>query len=144
MALCHLATPMGAGGPFAGVGQSESERRDIEARWRKIIERLADFDHVSAKISGLTMPILGWDYHKRESLPGKDEVRVALSPFVEHAIESFGVDRCMFASNFPMDKVSLPFETLYDAFEEIVSGFSEAERRKLFRDNAARFYRIST
>lgn len=55
---------------------------------------------------------------------------------------AFGVDRCMFASNFPVDKLLSDYDRLYNAFREIVKDFSTAEKQKLFNANAERFYRI--
>ena len=54
----------------------------------------------------------------------------------------FGVDRCMFASNFPVDKLFSSYDRLFEAFKTITSGFAAGDRRKLFHDNAARFYRL--
>ena len=56
-------------------------------------------------------------------------------------VESFGVPRCMFASNFPVDSLTASFDTIFSGFATITSGFSATERRALFRDNALRIYR---
>jgi predicted TIM-barrel fold metal-dependent hydrolase len=101
---------------------------DIEG-WRKAMVRLAEAPNVACKISGLGMGDWKWT---------ADSIR----PFVFHAIEAFGVDRCMFASNFPVDKLFRSYDLLFDAFKEITKGFTADERRKLFHDNAARLYRI--
>ena len=66
----------------------------------------------------------------------------SIRPFVLQTIEAFGVSRSMFASNFPVDKLYSDFDTLYTAFREITAGFSAEERRMLFHDNAARYYRL--
>jgi predicted TIM-barrel fold metal-dependent hydrolase len=66
----------------------------------------------------------------------------SIRPFVLQTIEAFGVSRCMFASNFPVDKLFSDFDTLYAAFHEITAPFSFEERRMLFHDNAARYYRL--
>ena len=68
----------------------------------------------------------------------------ALEPHVRFGIETFGVDRCLFASNFPMDKVSVDYETLWDAFIEIATSMSltAEQRAALLADNAASFYRL--
>ncbi len=54
----------------------------------------------------------------------------------------FGVERCMFASNFPVDKLMGSYDELWKSFAEIAASFSETEQRKLFHDNAARYYRL--
>lgn len=63
-------------------------------------------------------------------------------PFVLHAIDTFGTDRCMFASNFPVDKLFSSYDDLFNAFKAITKDFSGEERRAMFHDNTARFYRI--
>ena len=59
-----------------------------------------------------------------------------------HCIEQFGPDRCLFESNFPVDKVSVSYHVLWNAFKRIASGCSAEEKAKLFHDTAARVYRI--
>lgn len=140
--LDHLASPVGAGGPFAGRGIDDAEQGAIRARWCEAIARLADFPQVSAKLSGLFMPVLGWGLHGRSVPVSVEQIAQAIEPFVEHALSCFGVERCMFASNFPMDKVSLGFEALYDAYLRLVEGRPEADRRALLRDNAISVYRL--
>jgi predicted TIM-barrel fold metal-dependent hydrolase len=97
--------------------------------WRDGLRTLAKADNVVAKISGLGMVDHGWT---------ADSIR----PFVLDTIEAFGTERAMFGSNFPVDKLYSSFDTLYGAFESIVSGFSEPEQDRLFRANAERWYRI--
>ncbi len=58
------------------------------------------------------------------------------------AIEAFGVDRCMFASNFPVDKLFSSYDAIFAAFKTITRNFSDSERIKLFHDNAVRIYRL--
>ncbi|MCX4246065.1 amidohydrolase family protein [Paraliomyxa miuraensis] len=139
----HLVTPVAAGGPFAGRGLDEAAQAAIRAQWRDVVARLAEHPQVSVKLSGMFMPPVGWDLHGRSAPVTTAQVRDALAPFVEHALACFGVERCMFASNFPMDKVSLGFERLYDAYRELVAGRPLAEQRALFHDNALACYRLS-
>lgn len=140
--LDHLASPVGAGGPFAGRGEQDADQATIRRCWRENIERLAEHPQLCVKLSGLMMPVLGWGLHGRSAPVTVEQVADALAPFVEHALDCFGVSRCMFASNFPMDKVSLGFEALYDAYLRLVEARSEADRRALLRDNAARVYAL--
>ncbi|MGJ4994386.1 amidohydrolase family protein [Bradyrhizobium sp. HKCCYLS3077] len=97
--------------------------------WKAGMTLLAQAPNVACKISGLGMGDWSWTV---------DSFR----PYVLSAIEAFGVERCMFASNFPVDKLFSSYDKLFDAFKEITSRFSADERRKLFHDNAARFYRL--
>ncbi|MCH9687499.1 MAG: amidohydrolase family protein [Deltaproteobacteria bacterium] len=142
--LDHLATPVGAGGPFAGHGVDDEAQARIRSTWRDAIARLAQYPQVHAKLSGMFMPVLGWGLHGRSLPVTVEQLADALAPFVDHAIDCFGVERCMFASNFPMDKVSLGFETLYDAYLMVVRSRSEADQRALLHDNALRIYDLPT
>jgi predicted TIM-barrel fold metal-dependent hydrolase len=90
---------------------------------------LATLPNVVVKISGLGTVDWHWTI---------DSIR----PFVAQTIEAFGVSRCMFASNFPVDKLYSDFDTLYGAFRKITESFNADERRMLFHDNAARYYRL--
>jgi predicted TIM-barrel fold metal-dependent hydrolase len=105
--------------------------RDQEGiqRWQRGMRKLAAASNVVVKISGLGTVDWKWTVER-------------IRPFVLQTIESFGVSRCMFASNFPVDKLYNNFDTLYGAFREITKHFSADERECLFRDNAARYYRL--
>ena len=81
------------------------------------------------KLSGLAMPL---------GSMGAD----AFGPWIEHAIEAFGVDRCMFASNFPVDGMHGTFDELYSTFAALTAGLDDDARDKLFAANAERVYRI--
>jgi len=140
--LDHLATPVAAGGPFAGRGLDDAAQAAIRRRWRDAIARLSEHPQLYVKLSGLFMPVVGWGLHDR-SPASTAQIRDALAPFVEHALACFGVERCMFASNFPMDKVSLGWEQLYDAYRELVAARPLAEQRALFHDNVLRVYALS-
>jgi predicted TIM-barrel fold metal-dependent hydrolase len=97
--------------------------------WQSGIRELAGAPNVGVKISGLGTVDWKWTAE-------------SIRPFVLQTIEAFGISRCMFASNFPVDKLYSDFDTLYGAFHEITESFSEDERRSLFHDNAARYYRL--
>ena len=97
--------------------------------WRRGMRDLARCENATVKISGLGMVDWKWT---------KDLVR----PLILETIEIFGVERCMFASNFPVDKLYSSFEFLFRSYEEIVMDFSETEKNLLFAANAERVYRI--
>ena len=93
------------------------------------------------------MPICGFGYHERRAAgdaPSQAEIVDALAPHILQAISTFGPERCMFASNFPMDKVSISYEQLFDVFFEIAAGagLTPEQEAALFADNAAAFYRL--
>ncbi len=99
------------------------------ARWRRGMEAVAACPNVAAKISFLLVPGRAWD--------DAGNARV-----IRETIDVFGVDRCMFASNYPVDRMAASFDTIYSLFKRTVAGFAAEDRRKLFFGNAARFYRI--
>jgi L-fuconolactonase len=138
--LDHIATPIALGGPHGGLGTTADQRKSIQEQWYDDLARLAQVDHVQLKLSGLLMPVLGFGFHRRDDPPTLSEVVDAMAPHIEFALSEFGVDRCMFASNFPMDKVSTSFETLYDAYFQIVENYTDTEKQKLFSSNALAFY----
>jgi predicted TIM-barrel fold metal-dependent hydrolase len=106
---------------------NSDEERDL---WRDGIDALADLgDTVVCKLSGLAMPL--------ESISVD-----AFGPWLEYAIGAFGVDRCMFASNFPVDSMYGTFDQLYAVFNEVTAGLDDLSRSKLFAGNAERIYRV--
>jgi len=97
--------------------------------WRKAMHRLAQAPNVACKISGLGMGDWHWTTQ-------------SIRPYVEETIAAFGIERCMFASNFPVDKLFGSYDNILDAFKAITAAYSGTERRALFHDNAARFYKL--
>jgi L-fuconolactonase len=98
--------------------------------WRGGIDALADLgENVTCKLSGLAMPF------------GTVSAS-AMGPWIEHAIEAFGTDRCMFASNFPVDSAAGSFDELYGSFNEVTAGLDVTAREQLFAGTAERIYRI--
>jgi len=99
------------------------------ASWKDGIDALAALPNASIKISGIGMTIHPWTIE-------------SVRPFVEHAIEAFGTNRAMFASNFPVDRLYSDVPTLYAVFDELTAEFSVYERRALFADTAIATYRL--
>ena len=133
--LNHLGGPLGIG-PYAG------RRDEVFAAWRASIRALAACPNVTMKLGGLAMLVAGFGFHERPVPPSSAELAVAWRPYVEAAIEAFGPERCMFESNFPVDKAMCSYAALWNAFKRLAAGASAAEKRALFHDTAARFYRI--
>ncbi len=140
--LDHVGTPIGVGGDYVGIGKTAKEREQIQAGWYEDLARLAAVPHVKLKLSGLLMTLCGFQFEKLDRPASLNEVMDAIAPHIEYALNTFGVDRCMFASNFPMDKVSTTYETLYDAYFKIVENYAIEDKRKLFAENALAFYGI--
>ena len=131
----HLGTPLGIG-PYAG------RRDEIFDVWRKDMTELATCPNVNVKLGGMAMPWNGFGWDAAERPPTSDEFVAAQGRYYHHAIDAFGPDRCMFESNFPVDKLSLSYGVLWNAFKKIAAGCSDDEKESLFRGTASRFYRI--
>ncbi len=97
--------------------------------WRRGMRALAACANCWCKLSCLCLPDGPWSYEANRAI-------------VLDTIELFGVERCMFASNYPVDSLRVGFGQMFDDFKRMTAGFSAAERSKLFHDNAARFYRL--
>lgn len=97
--------------------------------WRDGIRILAACSTVMVKISGMGMLDHNWTIE-------------SIRPYVLETIDHFGIDRCMFASNFPVDGLYGSYSDLWNAYHACVAGFTETEKEKLFRANAERIYRI--
>jgi predicted TIM-barrel fold metal-dependent hydrolase len=133
--LDHFGGPLGTG-PYAG------KRADILPQWKKDITDLAACQNVVAKLGGINMDINGFGWHERERPPTSQELMEATRPYYEHTIEQFGVDRCMFESNFPVDKVTCSYNVLWNSFKRLTATYSSYEKAKLYHDTAARVYRL--
>ena len=132
----QMADAAALAGAFPGIqvmlnhaGLPHRRDPDYALSWRRGMRALAERPNVAAKISGLAMFDHDWT---------ADSIR----PFVLDTIGIFGTARCMFASNFPVDKLHGDYDAIWNAFDRLTADFSDAERRALFHDNAARFYRL--
>ena len=99
------------------------------ARWRSDLATFAKVPNTTVKLSGFVMFDHDWTVE-------------SLRPMILHAIDCFGPGRCMFTSNYPVDKLFSDYDGLFGAYKEIVKGFSDDEQRQLFHDTAARAYRL--
>ena len=133
--LCHVGGLLGTG-PYAG------KQEEVMATWRKGIAAAAAQPNIYMKLGGIGMPSVGNDWHLREKPIGSEELAVGMAPIINHCIEKFGPNRCMFESNFPVDKVSFSYNIMYNAFKRITKDHSASERADMFHDVAARVYRI--
>ncbi|MDE0409052.1 MAG: amidohydrolase family protein, partial [Alphaproteobacteria bacterium] len=84
----------------------------------------------------------GFDFHKQDRAPGSDRLAAVWRPYIETCIEAFGPSRCMFESNFPVDKASCSYAVMWNAFKKLASGASEGEKADLFAGTARRFYKL--
>ncbi|HET6182651.1 MAG TPA: amidohydrolase family protein [Acetobacteraceae bacterium] len=129
------------GGPL-GVGPFQGKSAEVFATWQASMRRLAACPNVHVKLGGLAMAINGFDFHRQVLPPSSGELVNAWRPWMSACIELFGATRCMFESNFPVDKAMCSYPVLWNAFKRIAAGASADEKRALFHDTAARFYRI--
>jgi predicted TIM-barrel fold metal-dependent hydrolase len=125
-----------------GIGPYAAQRADVHSRWRSALSELASFDNVLLKLGGIGMPTFGQLWHQQPDGATSEQIAAVYGEDMQWCIEQFGVDRCMFESNFPVDKVSFSYATVWNAFKRIAAGASAAEKQALFHDTAARAYRI--
>jgi predicted TIM-barrel fold metal-dependent hydrolase len=130
------------GGPL-GVGPYTGKAAEVFAAWRASIAELATCPNVVAKLGGINMEMNGFGWHEGPKPPGSRELLDATRHYYELTIERFGVARCMFESNFPVDKASCSYTVLWNAFKRLTAGYSPAEKAALFHDTAARVYRLA-
>lgn len=133
--LDHVGGPLGIG-PYAG------KRSEVFEDWKRGIAAVAACPNVVVKLGGLTMPMCGFDWHKQSKPPTSSELAEANGPYYRYCIEQFGVNRCMFESNFPVDKISCSYTVLWNSFKRMTQDCSASERAALFHDTAVRAYRI--
>ena len=129
------------GGPI-GVGAYRADRAAVRQAWAQGMQALAACPNTVVKLGGLGMPVNGFDYHKQIMPPSSEQIAKDWRPFIEPCIEWFGPDRCMFESNFPVDKGMVSYAVLWNAFKRLAMGASVTEKAALFHGTAARVYRL--
>jgi predicted TIM-barrel fold metal-dependent hydrolase len=129
-------------GGLLGVGPYAGRRDEIYQVWRRGIMEVAKCPNVVVKLGGLGMARCGFDWHTRPVPPTSTELVEATARYNLFCIEQFGPIRCMFESNFPVDKLSYSYGVLWNSFKRMTQNFSTAERAALFHDTAARVYRL--
>jgi predicted TIM-barrel fold metal-dependent hydrolase len=134
--LDHFGGPLGIG-PYAGHAD------EVFDSWRKSIDDLATCPNVVAKLGGINMPLNGFGWDKRDRPATSDELVSATGRYYEHTIDRFGPSRCMFESNFPVDKASCSYAVLFNAFKKLAAGFPQDEKNAMFRTTAERVYRLT-
>ena len=130
------------GGPVSPIARPEA-RAAVFALWRKNLKQVAALPNVMLKLGGIGMPAFGFGFSHRQPRPGIPEAAELWRPYFETAIETFGVQRCMFESNFPVDRASLDYRSIWNVYKTITKGYSASEKQALYHDNAARIYRLT-
>ncbi len=130
-----------AGGPL-GAGAYEGKREATCPAWARDVRALATCPNVVVKLGGLGMRINGFGFEAGADPPSSLELARAWRPYVGTCLEAFGAGRCMFESNFPVDKGSYGYRACWNAFKRLAAGAGEAERASLFAGTAERVYRL--
>jgi predicted TIM-barrel fold metal-dependent hydrolase len=135
MVLDHFGTPLGVG-PYSG------RRTEIFAAWKDDIAAIAECPNVVAKVGGLAMPDNGFGWEARDTPATSDEFVAAQAPYYHHALACFGPERCMFESNFPVDRTSISYPVLWNGLKKIAANYDDAAQDQLFSGTARRTYRL--
>ena len=129
-------------GGLLRVGPYADNDDQVLSTWRHGIAACAAAPNIVIKLGGIGMPRTGFDWHERAIPAGSVELAAQMAPLMHYCIDQFGPDRCMFESNFPVDKVSYSYNVMYNAFKRLSAGYSPAERASMFHDTAVRVYRV--
>ncbi len=135
MVLDHFGTPLGVG-PYA------DQRAEIFRQWQEDMKKIAACPNVVAKLGGMAMPDNGFGWHVADRPPTSAEFAEAQRPYYLHMIDVFGPERCMFESNFPVDRMSLSYAVLWNGIKRIAAEFSESDQDAMFSGTATRVYRL--
>src|SRR5215469_3730295 len=128
--LDHVGAPL-------GIGKYKGRREELFPAWKKSIQELGACQNVSVKLGGLAMPFPGFASYKSDPPASSEQLAREWKPYIDTCIEAFGVKRCMFESNFPVDSGSCTYATLWNALKRLAAGFSAAEKTALFSGTAA-------
>jgi predicted TIM-barrel fold metal-dependent hydrolase len=129
----HLGIPL-AGGPYRGRAEQ------VRAQWRVGLTEVAGCTNTVLKIGALIRPLSGEKWDRRGVMATSEEIAAAWRDEIDFAIEAFGPSRCLFESNFPVNKACYGYVEIWNAFKRLTMGCSDDEKRDLFHDTAARAY----
>lgn len=135
MILDHFGTPL-------GVGRYRGYRDEIYQEWKAEMRELSKCENVYAKLGGLAMPDNGFDWNKAERPPTSDEFIALQEKYYLHMIDCFGPERCMFESNFPVDRLSINYHVLFNAYKKMAARYSQNEQHALFYGTAEHVYKL--
>jgi L-fuconolactonase len=135
MIMGHVGGPLGYG-PYAGKGD------EVFASWKAGMTELATCQNVVVKLGGIMMRLAAYNYRALPAPPSSAELAAYWRPYIETCIELFGPDRCMFESNFPVEKMGIGWTALWNAFKRLTAGASVEEKLALFSGTARRAYRL--
>jgi predicted TIM-barrel fold metal-dependent hydrolase len=133
--LNHIGAPLGVG-PYA------QQRDEVFTTWAASMRELATCPNVHVKLGGLGMGRYGNGFHEQPRPPSSEVLAAVSKPYIQTCIEAFGASRCMFESNFPVDKGAYTYAAYWNACKLLARGASAGEKADLFHGTAARFYRL--
>lgn len=133
--LDHFGTPL-------GVERFAGKRDAYFPTWQTEMDAIADCPNVIAKLGGLAMPTNGFGWDSRDHPPSSDEFVAAQGKWYAHMIASFGADRAMFESNFPVDRLSISYPVLWNALKKIAADLPDVDQDALFSGTANRVYHL--
>lgn len=130
------------GGPV-GTGSFSDRRAQIFDEWKVSMAELATCPNVTLKVGGIGMEMyFGMGWHEQPEPPSSEVVASYWGDWIRYAIDTFGPDRCMFESNFPVDRSALPYTVLWNAFQIVAQQYSNNEQEQLFSGTATRVYKL--
>ncbi len=133
--LNHIGAPL-------GVGPFEGRRDEVLAEWRPAMADVATCPNVMLKVGGIGMSRYGVGFETWEKPPTSDQLLEVWGDDLRWCIDTWGPDRCMFESNFPVDAESCSYVVLWNAFKKVSVGYTADERAALFSGTARRVYRL--
>jgi predicted TIM-barrel fold metal-dependent hydrolase len=134
---------MGHVGGVLGYGPYTGKADEVFAVWKSAMTGLAACPNVVVKLGGMMRRLAAFDYGTAPAPPSSEQLAEYWRPYMGTCIELFGADRCMFESNFPVEKVGTGYAVLWNAFKRIAAGASADEKRALFSGTAGRIYRLA-
>ena len=129
------------GGPL-GIGVYADRRQEVFDQWRQALNAFKPLGNVAMKFGGLAMPLAGFAWRKHPTPPASQTLVAAWRPYFEVCLEIFGPARCMFESNFPVDRSGCTYTSLWNAFKTLAAPLSASERSALLHGTAPRVYRL--
>ena len=133
---------MGHAGGVLGYGPYAGKRDEVFAAWKSAMTELATCPNVVVKLGGMMRRLAAFDYGTAPAPPSSEELASHWRPYMTTCIELFGADRCMFESNFPVEKIGTGYAVLWNTFKRIAAAASAEEKLALFSGTARRVYRL--
>ncbi len=125
------------------VSPYTEKRKEAIREWKNGTAALAACPNVHMKLGIGGLPLRSFGWHKRDRPPASLELSEVMAPYFHWCIEQFSVDRCMFESNYPVNKITYSYAVLWNAFKQIARSFSREERNSIFHDTAVKVYGLA-